>query len=165
LSYYYSLFSLFGFQNTDISRHRRLDLKDGAVVNYYPGYLSKEFADALFEGCKVGGTFGLPWSVGEVTIGARTVAEPRLTCFLGRADGLEYSYSSKLNVSTKWPDMVAQLKNEIEKVVGDKYNVVLMNWYADGKHHVSWHSDSETDLTPGASIATISLGQTFVSPQ
>jgi len=35
-----------------------------------------------------------------------------------------------------------------------------MNWYNDGSHHVGWHSDSETDLLPGSSIASLSLGST-----
>eukprot|EP01102_Stenamoeba_stenopodia_P011493 TRINITY_DN3539_c0_g1_i3.p1 TRINITY_DN3539_c0_g1~~TRINITY_DN3539_c0_g1_i3.p1 ORF type:complete len:137 (-),score=13.59 TRINITY_DN3539_c0_g1_i3:145-555(-) len=35
-----------------------------------------------------------------------------------------------------------------------------MNWYADGEHHVGWHSDSEDDLVDGAAIASLSLGET-----
>jgi len=39
-------------------------------------------------------------------------------------------------------------------------NVVLMNWYGNGEHHVGWHSDSEDDLVDGAAIASLSLGET-----
>ena len=39
-------------------------------------------------------------------------------------------------------------------------NGILVNWYEDGEHHISWHSDDESQLVEEAPIYTISLGAT-----
>lgn len=137
------------------------ELADGGVIDYYHGFLSQEEADALWEACKVGGSANLDWKQGEVTVGAnRRVFEPRLTVFLGEKDGLTYTYSEKVNTSVKWPALVEATKKRIEEKTEQQYNVVLMNWYQDGSHHVSWHADSETDLVKPTVIASLSLGAT-----
>ncbi|KAL6043683.1 Alpha-ketoglutarate-dependent dioxygenase alkB 2 [Balamuthia mandrillaris] len=41
---------------------------------------------------------------------------------------------------------------------GACYNFALLNYYADGKDYMGLHSDDETGLVPGSSIASISLG-------
>lgn len=137
-----------------------LTLKDNGIIDYYHQFLSKAEADTLWEACKLGGSAGLLWSQGEVLLGARRVAEPRLTTFLGERDGLTYTYNAKVNTSVKWPDIVERVKQRIEQATGQTYNVVLMNWYQDGGHHVSWHSDSEEDLVKPSVIASLSLGAT-----
>ncbi len=63
-----------------------------------------------------------------MVVGKRKIQEPRLTAFLGARDGLQYTYSQKLNVSTRWPQEVEDIKKRIEGMVGHHYNVVLMNW-------------------------------------
>jgi alkylated DNA repair dioxygenase AlkB len=88
----------------------------------------------------------------------------RLTAFLGSKEGLRYTYSQKLNVSTRWHPLIAQakvlLEQEVKKVlkVDVDFSVALLNLYEDGNHQVSWHSDSESDLQEGSPIATLSLG-------
>jgi len=138
------------------------DLLDGGRVRYFPGFLAKEQADQLWELCKYipGEERTIPWSQAEIVVGTRTLLEPRHTAFLGEKDGLQYTYSAKLNISTIWPPLVKILKDAISKIVGHDFNVALMNWYADGSQGASWHSDSETDLVPGATIASVSLGAT-----
>jgi alkylated DNA repair dioxygenase AlkB len=39
------------------------------------------------------------------------------------------------------------------------YNQVLVNWYADGKHYIGPHSDSEKQLVKNSNVLSISLGQ------
>jgi len=142
-------------------------LKDGGVVTYIPGFLPKEQADELWEVCRLDKEgCVIPWAQSMVTVGTKTGLEPRLTAFLGNKDGLKYTYSAKTNVSTKWPPLVEKAKRDIEAAIVEAnvlphactFNVVLMNWYEHGRHHVGWHSDSETDLVPNSPIASLSLG-------
>jgi alkylated DNA repair dioxygenase AlkB len=141
-------------------------LKDGGIVDYYPGFLSKKEADELWEICKYDATKSkeemvVPWKQDMIVVGGRKVLEPRFTAFLGSKSGLEYTYSGKVNISAKWPSPVETAKERIEKeVVQHPLNVVLMNWYTSGNHHVSWHADNEEDLVDGAAIASLSLGET-----
>lgn len=67
-------------------------------------------------------------TVVQVTIRGETMAEPRLTVFLGDKTGLKYTYSHKLNVATVWPEKVLEVKKRIERVEGHSYNVALCNW-------------------------------------
>jgi len=138
---------------------------DEGTIDYYPAFLSKEEADELWELCKYeeGKTNpNVPWSQDMVVVGKRTILEPRFTAFLGDKDGLKYTYSQKLNVSSKWPAKVLEVRKRIENLLadGNVYNVALINWYNDGRHHVGWHSDSETDLLEGSCIVSLSLGDT-----
>jgi len=138
------------------------DLLDGGRVRYFPGFLAKEQADELWELCKYlpGEQRRIPWLQAEIVVGTRTILEPRHTAFLGEKDGLQYTYSAKRNISKSWPPLVKRIKDSISQIVGHDFNVALMNWYAYGGQGVSWHSDSETDLVPGATIASLSLGTT-----
>lgn len=189
----------------------RLNLRDNGIVLFQKGFLAKEKADELLELCLHGtnqdGTPIVPWKQDMVTVGQRTVQEPRyaftssslliifllcssvpwlplseflsllshlhtfsfpvdrLTVFLGDRDGLKYTYSHKLNVSKKWHPLIAEAKALLEQAVRAElgqevvFNVALVNLYVDGNHHVSWHSDNETDLREGSPIATLSIGE------
>jgi len=149
-------------QHLPISLKGTHHFKDDGIIEFCPGFLPKELADQLFELCKhiEGEKRAIPWSQGNVKVGNKWFVEPRLTAFLGKVDGLQYTYNEKLNVSVKWPDLVGQVKQKIEEVAGHEFNVVLMNWYPGKNHHVGWHSDSEDDLVDGAAIASLSLGAT-----
>ncbi len=45
--------------------------------------------------------------------------------------------------------------NEKEPI--DKYNQVIVNWYANGKDYVAQHSDCQKEMIPNASIAIVTL--------
>jgi len=47
-----------------------------------------------------------------------------------------------------------------EASTGHKYNFCLVNYYADGKDSISYHSDDERFLGPEPAIASFSLGAT-----
>lgn len=89
-----------------------------------------------------------------------SVLESRFTTLLGDEGGLEYRYSNKTNVSRPFPQCVEQQRARLGELVRHDFNVALCNYYKDGAHAVSWHSDSEEDLVPGAVIATLSFGAT-----
>ena len=39
------------------------------------------------------------------------------------------------------------------------YNMALVNWYQDGSHYISPHSDNEPQIVKGSSVACFSFGQ------
>lgn len=41
-----------------------------------------------------------------------------------------------------------------------KYNMVLVNWYHNGKDNIGWHKDNEKEIKPGTNVMTISFGET-----
>ncbi len=55
---------------------------------------------------------------------------------------------------------ILDLKQRIEAVTpGNRYDGVLVNNYRNGKDSINWHSDDETTLVKGSTIASISLGK------
>lgn len=56
------------------------------------------------------------------------------------------------------PPCLAMLKNLTEALTSDTYNFVLVNYYADGKDSISFHSDDERFLGDKPTIASFSLG-------
>ena len=166
---------------------QRIELDDESWVMYYPRFLSDEQAALMFEELKpcveeveaTGELEGkeeeeegeerverflnsdgtIEWRHDFVTLASGFVArEPRLTTFLGEREGLHYIYSSRENVSYPWPESVQRVKESIELVVGHPLNVCLANMYRTGLDNIGWHADNEADLSPGASIACLSLG-------
>lgn len=58
------------------------------------------------------------------------------------------------------PRCLQELKETVERATGETYNFVLCNFYADGTHSISPHSDDESFLGPNPCIASLSLGGT-----
>lgn len=56
------------------------------------------------------------------------------------------------------PPCLSVLKNLTEALTSDTYNFVLVNYYADGKDSISFHSDDERFLGDHPTIASFSLG-------
>lgn len=56
------------------------------------------------------------------------------------------------------PPCLSMLKNLTEALTSDTYNIVLVNYYADGKDSISFHSDDERFLGENPAIASFSLG-------
>ena len=50
------------------------------------------------------------------------------------------------------------LKAMIEKDTSEVFNSCLLNLYHNGSEGMGWHSDNEKELTPEATIASLSLG-------
>lgn len=42
---------------------------------------------------------------------------------------------------------------------GPKYNMILVNWYFDGKDNIGWHKDNEKEIIPGTDVMTITFGE------
>jgi hypothetical protein len=53
---------------------------------------------------------------------------------------------------------VKLIKNEIEEVIGEKYNHCLIQLYRNGNDYISEHSDKTLDVTKGSTIVNYSVG-------
>ena len=58
------------------------------------------------------------------------------------------------------PRCLRELKTCVEQATNETYNFVLVNFYADGTHSISPHSDDESFLGHNPCVASLSLGGT-----
>lgn len=58
------------------------------------------------------------------------------------------------------PRCLLELKACVERATDETYNFVLVNFYADGTHSISPHSDDESFLGHNPCVASLSLGGT-----
>jgi alkylated DNA repair dioxygenase AlkB len=56
------------------------------------------------------------------------------------------------------PQCLDDLREVTEGTTGETFNFCLVNYYADGKDSISYHSDDERFLGPNPAIASFSLG-------
>jgi len=99
----------------------------------------------------------VPWERHRVRMFGREVPVPRLSCWVGDAEAV-YTYSRVRYVPHAWPPALAQLRDAISTLCGQRYNSALCNLYRDGRDAMGWHSDSEPELGAQPSIASLSLG-------
>lgn len=124
-----------------------------ADLRYAPAFLPRDRADtamaALLE--------EIPWQTHHLRLFGRTVAAPRLSCWIGDADAA-YAYSGTRFVPHPWTPTVAALRDELAARLGLPFNSVLANLYRDGRDSMGWHNDDEPELGPDPVIASLSLG-------
>lgn len=99
----------------------------------------------------------IPWSNEVVRMRGKTFKLTRKTYSEGD-DDMEYHYAGTVKKANEWTPTILKIKEEVENITGDTYNFVLCNYYRDGNVKIGWHSDSERDLDPNSSIASVSLG-------
>ncbi|SDD79164.1 alpha-ketoglutarate-dependent dioxygenase AlkB family protein [Paraburkholderia lycopersici] len=87
------------------------------------------------------------------------VDQPRLTAWQGDP-GAVYVYSGIRNVPQPWTATVAELRDAISALCGERFNSVLLNRYRTGTDSMGWHADHEPELGPEPVIASLSLGAT-----
>lgn len=83
---------------------------------------------------------------------------PRQQVAFGDA-GLSYKFSGSRVAARQWTPLLLRIKERVERLAHQRFNFVLINRYKDGFDHIGEHRDDESELDPGASIASISLGQ------
>ena len=99
----------------------------------------------------------IPWEHDEtVMFGKRIVTKRKVAWF---ADGgRSYAYSGTQKYAQGWTEHLLSLKAVAEKISGATSNSCLLNLYHDGGEGMSWHSDDERSLAPGAPILSMSFG-------
>jgi len=92
----------------------------------------------------------------EIMMHGRPVKTPRWQ----QAYGRDYHYTGQTNKALSVPDNLQPLFDSCKATVDDRLNGILLNWYdASEKHYIGAHRDSTTNMTDGAPIVTISLGE------
>eukprot|EP00040_Diaphanoeca_grandis_P013945 m.70472 g.70472 ORF g.70472 m.70472 type:complete len:395 (-) comp24232_c0_seq1:205-1389(-) len=59
-----------------------------------------------------------------------------------------------------WSPVVATLRDQVSKTIGQPINHALIQWYRDGNDHISSHADKTLDIERGSDITNLSLGAT-----
>ena len=137
------------------------EMFQGGKVELYKSFLDKTECRNLFEYCKYTNTpTDINWEQEYFKIYDKSIPVPRMSAFLGSMDNLMYRYSSTQKVSVRWPDIVLNVKQKIEEALQQKFNVVLLNWYATGVNYIGWHADDTRDLVANSKIASLSVGMT-----
>ena len=99
----------------------------------------------------------IPWERHRLRLFGREIDAPRLSCWVGDADAV-YTYSRVRFAPHAWTPALAELRRELCIRCSESYNSVLCNLYRDGRDAMGWHSDSEPELGPQPSIASLSFG-------
>ncbi|RVD82600.1 uncharacterized protein DFL_007022 [Arthrobotrys flagrans] len=70
----------------------------------------------------------------------------------------DFTLPPKKTVSTLLP--IRYKNKEVERESGETFNFALVNYYADCRDGIAYHSDDESFLGPNPTIASLSLGTT-----
>ncbi|WP_313920602.1 alpha-ketoglutarate-dependent dioxygenase AlkB [Tahibacter sp.] len=101
----------------------------------------------------------IAWEQHHLKIFGRTLASPRLSCWIGDADAV-YTYSRTRFEPRPWTPRLAALRAALRDCCAQDFNSVLCNLYRDGRDSMGWHSDDEPELGAEPTIASLSLGAT-----
>ncbi len=143
--------------NTAILRsYAKRDL--GLNVDMYPQFFSKADADWIFQQLETELKTYLDASKNQIKIMGKVSSIPRKQTAFGDR-GLTYSFSGTTVSANEWIPIIRRIKKNVEVAVGETFNFVLVNRYKDGSDYIGEHRDDESDLSPGASIASLSFGQ------
>jgi alkylated DNA repair dioxygenase AlkB len=129
-------------------------MPDGEII-VDQNFFGELESDQLFNELRA----SLHWRQDKIKMFGKEVNIPRLTAWYGD-QGKSYTYSGITMNPDGWTQTLLLIKARVEKVVGLKFNSVLVNLYRNGKDYVSWHSDDEKELGKNPTIASVSLGAT-----
>ena len=73
--------------------------------------------------------------------------------------GQDYKFSGKVHPSKPVPIILTDIIEYFNKKYNRNYNMVLVNWYRDGRDNIGFHSDNEKQIKPNTEIVTISIGE------
>ncbi len=108
-------------------------------------------------------TFEEAWSLHpeikhEIMMHGRMVPTPRWQ----QAYGIDYHYTGNINKAIDVPPLLAPLLEWVQTAVNSQLNAILVNWYEGPGHYIGPHHDNIKNMIAGASIVTISFGETRV---
>lgn len=101
----------------------------------------------------------IKWRHDKLNMYGREVYLPRYSAWYGDA-GKDYTYSGLSLTPNEWNKGLLYIKERIDKVAGERFNSVLMNWYRDGEDYLSWHTDDEPELGKNPTIGSVNFGET-----
>jgi alkylated DNA repair dioxygenase AlkB len=98
-----------------------------------------------------------PWRADTIVVYGKRYLQPRLTAWYGSAS---YTYSGLTLQALPMTPLLRALQAAVERVTGQRYNSVLLNYYRNGADSMGMHSDDEPELGPQPVIASLSFGGT-----
>lgn len=129
---------------------------EGLHLEYCTSFLEKESADKLFQSLERDLEY-FSRDLSRVKVFGKWHDIPRKQVAFGD-EGLTYKYSGLSVSPLPWPEPLRQLRAELHQHLGQDYNFVLVNRYADGNDYMGEHRDDEKELDKEAGIASVSLG-------
>lgn len=139
-----------------------VSLQDNFNVHYLSSFLdyeeAKEYYDIFEKTLKYNSD-----EESKIKIHGKEIKIPRSQVAYGDP-GVSYKFSGIKVEARSWDqdtelcNLLRCLKNKVEKFIGQKFNFVLINRYANGNEYIGFHSDDERDIVEGSSIVGISLG-------
>lgn len=100
-----------------------------------------------------------PTDFPEILIHGRRVRTPRWQ----RAFGRDYRFAGQVAAAGPIPAALLPFLIWAQAAIDIRLNGILVNWYDARLHHyIGRHRDSRHDLSPGAPIVTVSLGESRV---
>lgn len=100
----------------------------------------------------------IEWEKREIKVYGKMFEQPRLISYMANESSLNYKYSGLRLVPKEFTPTVKRIKELVEKESGESFNSCLLNFYRDGRDHVSWHSDNEKEFGKEPTIASFTLG-------
>lgn len=134
------------------SARASLDWSDGQV-QYLPQWIDADLAEQWLRKLLV----QTPWAQPRLKLYGRTFAVPRQVAWYGDADA-HYRYSGLTHTPLPWTPLLNEIRQQLERQVGQPLNGVLLNLYRDGQDAMGWHSDDEAALGPDPLVVSLSLG-------
>ena len=125
----------------------------GAELAFDPHWLDGAAARSLFDALME----QVPWETHRIRLFGRLVDSPRLSCWIGDPEAV-YTYSGTRFVPHAWPAALRPVRERLNRELNLDFNSVLANLYRSGADSMGWHSDSEAELGPRPTIASLSLG-------
>lgn len=98
-----------------------------------------------------------PWQQRSNLMFGKRVRQPRLTAWYGD-EGCQYSYSGVSNAPLPWQGVICAIRDDVEALLGCRFNSALLNLYRTGQDSIGFHSDDEPELGPTPIIASVSYG-------
>jgi alkylated DNA repair dioxygenase AlkB len=120
---------------------------------FYPDLFSAKESEALMFGLQT----NIDWKQEPIKIMGKEVMQPRLTAWHGDA-GKSYRYSGINMDPAPWIPELLVIKEKIERVSGQTFNSVLLNFYRNGQDSMGWHRDNEKSLGIDPVIGSVSFG-------
>lgn len=124
-----------------------------AELDYLPGWVDAALAEAWLDTLLE----QTPWQQPELFIHGRYHRVPRLTAWYGEPEA-RYRYSGIIHDPLPWTPLLAEIRQCVEREVGQRLNAVLLNHYRNGQDSMGWHSDAEAELGHNPLIASLNLG-------
>ncbi|KAA6429456.1 MAG: hypothetical protein FRX49_00849 [Trebouxia sp. A1-2] len=170
----------------DISKGLKLSnkqvIKKGDLdMIYFRPFLTASLATSLYTWC----LSELPWFLVQYKARGMDIKTPRYTvsdsqgllcaffwfindnsqpgCRFTTTFGVDASYKGQTmamydRAPRRIPETLQSLLDAVSEATGTDFNFVLMNFYQDGTHSISYHSDDEKFLGLNPTIASLSLG-------